>query len=212
MAFEKNVFVNCPFDKKYLPLLRPLLFTVIYLGFKLRIALEAVDSGELRLTKIVALIQESKYSIHDLSRCEAAVAGELYRLNMPFELGIDFGCRLFGSAEQRAKRTLVLEAKPHRYKAAISDLAGADIECHKNAPYRVIRVVRNWLQSVGLSSAAGPKLISIAFNNFMTDNFEALRKLGFSAHDIQELTVGELMQRMHEWVGLTVQLKAGKQT
>ncbi len=34
MAFERNVFVNCPFDTQYVPLLRPLLFTIIYLGFK----------------------------------------------------------------------------------------------------------------------------------------------------------------------------------
>lgn len=31
--FSKNVFVNCPFDKDYLSLLRPLLFTVVYSVF-----------------------------------------------------------------------------------------------------------------------------------------------------------------------------------
>ncbi len=30
---EKNVFINCPFDPEYYPLLRPLLFTIVYLGF-----------------------------------------------------------------------------------------------------------------------------------------------------------------------------------
>lgn len=43
-TFETNVFINCPFDENYLPLLRPLLFTVIYLRLKPRIALEAIDS------------------------------------------------------------------------------------------------------------------------------------------------------------------------
>ncbi len=33
-GFDQNVFVNCPFDDEYLPLLRPLLFTIIYLGFR----------------------------------------------------------------------------------------------------------------------------------------------------------------------------------
>jgi hypothetical protein len=200
MAFEKNVFVNCPFDAKYLPLLRPLLFTVIYLGLTPRIALEAIDSGELRLNKIVELIRDSKYSIHDLSRSEAAVAGELYRLNMPFELGVDFGCRIFGKPRQRDKRTLVLEAKPHRYKASISDLAGADIECHEDEPYKVIGVVRNWLKNVCLTQAAGPALISSAFTDFMAENFDALTKLGFSPHDIELLPVGELIERMTAWV------------
>ena len=204
MAFEKNVFVNCPFDAKYLPLLRPLLFTIIYLGLKPRIALEAIDSGDLRLNKIVDLIRDSRFSIHDLSRSEAAVAGELYRLNMPFELGIDFGCRLFGSRRQRDKRTLVLEAKPHRYKASISDLGGADIECHEDEPYKVIGVVRNWLKNVCLAQALGPALISSAFTDFMAQNFDALTQIGFSSRDIEELPVGELIERMEHWVAVNV--------
>jgi hypothetical protein len=105
MAFEANVFVNCPFDARYLPLLRPLLFTVIYLELKPRIALEAMDAGQARLDKIVNLIRDSKFAIHDLSRSEAAREGELYRLNMPFELGIDFGCRLFGRGRLRSAHT-----------------------------------------------------------------------------------------------------------
>ena len=80
MAFEENVFVNCPFDRRYLPLLRPLPFTIIYLGLKPRIALEAVDAGPARLDKIVSLIADSRYGIHDLSRIEASKAGELYRV------------------------------------------------------------------------------------------------------------------------------------
>ncbi|MEP7011624.1 MAG: hypothetical protein ABJC13_14975, partial [Acidobacteriota bacterium] len=67
MSFESNVFINCPFDATYLPLLRPLLFTVVFLGYSPRIASERFDSGENRIDKICSLIRESKYSIHDLS-------------------------------------------------------------------------------------------------------------------------------------------------
>src|SRR6266404_2208861 len=31
-GFSKNVFINCPFDSEYNSLLRPILFTIIYLG------------------------------------------------------------------------------------------------------------------------------------------------------------------------------------
>lgn len=148
MAFEKNVFVNCPFDPHYLPLLRSLLFTIIYLGLKPRIALEAMDAGQARLDKIVGLIADSKFGIHDLSRIEAAKAGDLFRLNMPFELGVDFGCRLYGRGPQKTKRFLILEAEPHRYRAALSDLSGSDVESHGNDPYRIFGVVRNWLKNV----------------------------------------------------------------
>lgn len=200
MGYEQNVFVNCPFDEEYLPLLRPLLFTVLYLGLEPRIALERADSGELRLTKIVELIEASKYSIHDLSRSEAARVGELYRLNMPFELGVDYGCRLFGKPKQREKMTLILEAKLHASKAAISDLAGVDVQCHHSEPYRVFRVIRNWLKSVSLPMAAGPAHIEAAFTEFMTHDYEALVREGFSPADINELPVGEQIQRMRRWL------------
>jgi hypothetical protein len=91
MAFDRNVFVNCPFDEAYLPLLRPILFVTLYLGLTPRIALENLDSGRPRIEKIIALIEQSKYAVHDLSRMQAERAGEYYRLNMPFELGLGLG-------------------------------------------------------------------------------------------------------------------------
>jgi hypothetical protein len=200
MSFERNVFVNCPFDEAFYSLLRPLLFTIIYLGFRPRIALEASDSGQARLDRIVALIRESKYAIHDLSRCEASKAGELYRLNMPFELGLDFGCRTYGRGQHREKKSLVLEAEPFRYKAALSDLSGADIEAHRNEPYRVVAAVRNWLRNVAVGNAAGAARIWGAFNDFMAKNYDDLTQEGFSAADIESLPVFELIERMEAWV------------
>ena len=55
MAFKDNVFINCPFDAQFLDLLRPLLFTVVYLKLVPRIALEAMDSGKVRIEKIVEM-------------------------------------------------------------------------------------------------------------------------------------------------------------
>ena len=202
MPYERNVFVNCPFDKEYVSLLRPLLFTILYLGLTPRIALERSDSGESRLDKIVELVRDSKYSIHDLSRSEASAAGELYRLNMPFELGIDYGCRLFGRPKHREKATLVLESKPHRYKAAISDLSGADIECHYNEPYKVFSVVRHWLKNNCVKAAPGPAQIEAAFTQFMTDDYEALTQEGFSTADVEGLPISELIERMKRWLTL----------
>jgi hypothetical protein len=200
MAFEQNVFVNCPFDEEYFSLLRPIIFTIIYLGLKPRIALEALDAGEARLDKIIRLIRQSKYSIHDISRLEAREAGELYRLNMPFELGIDFGCRKFGRGELREKRSLVLEVQRHRYMAALSDLSGADIESHDNDPYKGIEVVRNWLKNTCKLHAFGPAKISGAFTDFMADNFDRLTCEGFSKEDIGHLPIAELIECMEAWV------------
>jgi len=93
--YDRNVFINCPFDDKYFELLQTLVFTIIYYGFKPRISLKNSDSGQPRLEKIVQLIYDSQYSIHDLSRLQSKSANENYRLNMPFELGIDYGLRKF---------------------------------------------------------------------------------------------------------------------
>lgn len=79
--FEQSVFINCPFDEDYEPILQAILFCVIFLGFNPRIARERNDSAEVRIEKIAALIEASKFSIHDLSRAQAAKKGEYYRLN-----------------------------------------------------------------------------------------------------------------------------------
>lgn len=93
--FEKNGFINCPFDSRYIPLLHPLMFTLLYLELNPRIATESLDSGVQRIDKICRLLKESKYSIHDLSRLKSDAVDEFYRLNMSFELGIDYGGRKF---------------------------------------------------------------------------------------------------------------------
>jgi hypothetical protein len=105
MSFARNVFVNCPFDDAYLPLLRPILFVTLYLGLTPRIALESLDSGRPRVEKIISLIEQSKYAIHDLSRMQAERPGEYYRLNMPSNLALMLvaGCsRLAGVRKRNA--------------------------------------------------------------------------------------------------------------
>jgi hypothetical protein len=64
--FEKNVFVNCPFDDDYRSLLIPIVFTVKYLGYQPRLSIER--AAETRIEKILGLIRVSKFGIHDLSR------------------------------------------------------------------------------------------------------------------------------------------------
>jgi hypothetical protein len=208
MGFEKSVFINCPFDSEYLPLLHSILFTTIYLGLKPRIALESLDAGESRLEKILRLIRESRYSIHDISRLRSTEAGEFARLNMPFELGIDYGSRKFGGGRLRAKRALVLETHQHRYQAALSDLAGADIESHDNDPYKVIHIVRAWLKNVCHMRAPGPTQIEGAFTDFQADATDELTGQGFSAHDIDNLPIPEWIEHMEAWVSRQCSLVA----
>lgn len=171
--FSKNVFVNCPFDPRYVVLLRPLLFTLVYLGYVPRIASESLDSGRPRIDKIVQLINESKFSIHDLSRLQSSEKDEFYRLNMPFELGIDFGCRLFAEGEASSKRFLILEKERFRYQRALSDLSGSDISNHNDKPEDIVRAVRNWFHGMSPHKPPSGTVIWENFNEFMADFYQA---------------------------------------
>src|SRR5262245_48821549 len=42
--------------------------------------------------------------------------GELYRLNMPFELGLDVGCQRFAGGLRKRKKCLILDAESYRYQ------------------------------------------------------------------------------------------------
>jgi hypothetical protein len=136
-----DVFINCPFDPQYRPLLRAILFAVHDCGFRARSALEVEDSGEVRVQKILRIIGESPYGIHDISRVEAP------RFNMPLELELFLGAKAFGVAEQQEKRCIVLDEEPYRYQKYCSDIAGQDIRAHGGKPHLAIELVRNWLST-----------------------------------------------------------------
>src|SRR3990172_2446416 len=172
--FDRQVFINCPFDEDSLSLLRPLLFTILYLGFVPRIASERLDSGENRIDKICTLIRVCRYSIHDLSRLRAKKAGETFRMNMPFELGIDYGLRRFSRGRLERKRFLILERDRYEFQRALSDLSGVDIKPHRNEPDEVVRAIRNWFVEIGaLESAPSPKAVWYAFARFASDFYYA---------------------------------------
>ncbi len=143
--FEDSVFINCPFDAQYAPLFDALVFAIHDSGFVARCSLEVANSAQNRLEKIMKIISECRFSIHDLSRTDLDPAHNLPRFNMPLELGIDLGCRRFGHGRLRQKTSLVLDSEPYRYQKFISDIAGQDICGHSNQVNETIRVVRDFL-------------------------------------------------------------------
>lgn len=199
MAFEQNVFINCPFDNDYKSLLRPIVFCVYRLGFQSRIASERLDGNEPRIEKIIELIEGSKYAIHDLSRIKARRAGDLFRLNMPLELGIDLGCKRFGGGPLTDKKCLIMETERYRYQAALSDLSNSDIIAHGDDPLEAFTAVRDWLDQEARLDADGPARLWDQFTDFMADNDDALIARGFSRRDIDRLPISNLMRSMEAW-------------
>lgn len=199
-GFEKCVFVNCPFDEEYEPILQAILFCIVDLGFTPRLASENQDSGDVRLVKIRELIEASKFSIHDLSRCQANAVGEHFRLNMPFELGIDYGCRQYFGQGRDAKRFLILEEQRYRYQAALSDISGSDIQAHKGSYELAVKKVRNWLVNVAGANGVGPTAIFQHYTDFQEWYWEMKRTAGASDDDIREYPTSEVLDAMHEWI------------
>lgn len=160
----RSIFVNCPFDVAYKPLFDAIVFTAAYCKFGVRSALKVSDAGELRLAKIVRLIKESRFSIHDISRIELDAG--LPRFNMPIELGIAIGARHFGERGIGDHQMLVLDSERYRYQRVASDLAGIDIHAHADRIEGVIAGVRDFLATHDDRSLPGTAAVQSALSDF----------------------------------------------
>lgn len=195
MINEKNVFINCPFDNEYFILLKPLLFTIVYVDLKPQIC-ETSDSGENRLQKINNLMSISKFSIHDLSRVEKIKGKRYPRFNMPFECGIDFGLKMSLFPE---KKFLILEKEQYRYKEIISDISGNDIGSHKEDPEQLIKVIRDWFRKLNIK-VPGYKSIWYSYNEFNEDFISILKNNDNNPNNIHELPFVEIIEIITSWV------------
>ncbi len=200
--FERSVFVNCPFDDDYAPLLEAALFCVVCFGYSPRLANERLEAGENRLDKITTMLKGSKYSIHDLSRCKAKRKDDPFRMNMPFEFGLDVGLRRSGNRRFRTKKFLIFEESQFDLKSALSDIAGQDVEHHHCSHQLVMKRVRDFFRVEACVLAPGPsKLVTdyATFQGWMVDKkiFEGhLEKEAFN------LPTRERLDEMQEWVDL----------
>ena len=150
--YEKNVFINCPFDATYKPLFEAITFAIHDCGYQPRCAQEIDDASEVRIDKVFRIVAECNYGVHDISRTEVTAASGLPRFNMPLELGIFLAAKRFGAGQQRDKVCLILDSQPYRYQQFISDIAGQDIQVHNNNEREAITVVRNVLRGASGSS------------------------------------------------------------
>ncbi|WP_046967817.1 hypothetical protein, partial [Luteibacter rhizovicinus] len=159
-----SVFVNCPFSTEYRPLLECMVFSILACGFRPRSALEASDGGDVRLDKIIRLVKESAYSIHDISVVELDDTNQLPRFNMPFELGRVIGCKKLAGRKYTSRSVLVLERERFTYQKCLSDIAGQDTRAHGDSPRALARIVRTWLsQESGRTGIPGDQRIFVAY-------------------------------------------------
>ena len=200
-----SVFINCPYDDDYEPLLDAIVFTTVCCGFQPRTADESSDTDVPRMDRILHAVFTSNYSIHDLSRCKGEGEELLARFNMPLELGLAVGRRFVGAAFSsrassaakkktgaeavgfdreiaelaRRHRWLVLVLEEIRYPKYISDLAGFDLQTYDGKIGSIVQRVMAWLMTrEGAVPGMSPRLVQKAFPRFMQQKLELNNEWG----------------------------------
>lgn len=198
--FEKNLFINCPFDDDYLKLLRPLLFTVLYFDLEPKLS-QTRSSANVRISEIKKYIKESKYGIHDLSRSRYRDKDDLPRFNMSYELGLDIGCCEYGGKRSKEKKVLILESEKYHYQKVLSDIAGQDICSHNDDPRTLVKQVRNWFSTIDDSKIyPSSNEIWFAYTEFYTTSQKQLFINKFSLKEIEELPINDFIKLAKQWI------------
>jgi hypothetical protein len=197
--YDFNVFINCPFDKGYLPIFHAIIFTVMSNGF-CPVCVK-LPSGKVRLEKICEAICDSRLGIHDISCVKLDSKTKLPRFNMPFELGLFIGCLKFGGGKHSQKDIIVMDKEKYRYHEFLSNINGLDCKAHKNKPEEAIKIVHEWLRFKRLEKSITEKKISkyssickeyqgsqsmlSAFNEFVIKIPEYCRINGYDFKDLK---------------------------
>jgi len=124
---ERSVFLNIPYDAGFQRLYLAYIAGISAFGLVPRATLE-IPTSERSLDRIIALIDECAYSIHDLSRVQLdRKAPTTPRFNMPLELGL----AVARNSPHGRQRWYVCESVRRRVNKSLSDLDGTEVHIHE---------------------------------------------------------------------------------
>lgn len=166
-ARDLRVFVNCPFDDKYIKIFHAIVFAIHDVGFQARHAL-IDNSSVLRMRRIYEEVEGSLYSIHELGQVALSSKSKLPRFNMPFEAGIAYSMHEAGAKGGQPHHMLLLDKTPYRIQVSMSDAAGIDGRAHHEDPALAIEAVRGFLSNKSGLPLLGGTLICKRYALFMT--------------------------------------------
>lgn len=127
LAQQSNVFLNVPYDHHFQSLWLAYIAGLSAFGLVPRATLE-IPGGARRLDRILGIIRDCEYSVHDLSRVQLDPrAPRTPRFNMPFELGLTIGWQ---HAANPRHVWFVCESQNYRVFKSLSDLNGTDVYIH----------------------------------------------------------------------------------
>lgn len=139
-ASPGSVFLNIPYDPGFENLLLAYIAAISAFGFTPRATLE-IPFGQRRLDRILTLIRQSQYSIHDLSRVQLdRTAPRTPCFNTPFELGLTVAVQ---ATENPDHAWVLCETVRRRINKSLSDLDGTDAYIHDGTIRGVFRELGN---------------------------------------------------------------------
>lgn len=197
--YRRNVFINCPFDNTYKPLFQAIIFTVQACGFRPRCAQEEDNTADIRIQKIIRIIDDCHYGIHDISKADLDANTQLARFNMPLELGIFIGAHHFAPTRHynRNKKFIVMDSEQFRYQRFISDINGQDIKAHGLQEEAVIQHVRDFLATSSRSQLAGADYLTEQFNLFKRRLPDICQRLRWT---VERLTFIDYVNCINIWL------------
>lgn len=166
--YERSVFLNYPYELSYEPLVDAILFASLVSGYEPRAAEEDIGGLSNRIDRIVKLIAQCKYGIHDLSLSTRNDCANP-RLNMPFELGIFYGAMRFGEGTHKEKEGFIFDDDLHKNNISLSDTAGLDFQTHKGKPILALLITLRFFKARTKLNIVGPAQISALFMEYLKD-------------------------------------------
>ncbi len=185
----ESVFLNIPYDETFEKLYLAYVVGLTQLGLRINFALAVPNQG--RLNTIISLIEQSEFSIHDLSRIESPRG--IPRFNMPVELGL----ALYRSRIARGKhRVFIFESRRYRAQRSTSDVNGIDPQIHGGTAKGLMAGLRNVFRQPGDVTTVPEMLAS--YRAVRRKLPELRRNSGgkslFEASVFQDLTVAALVE------------------
>jgi hypothetical protein len=139
---RSDVFINLPFDAEHEPIFLTMIAGLVALGMNPRSVVQIPASVD-RLRRLVRIIQECPFSIHDLSRVRLSGGGpfRVPRFNMPFELGLAAASSFAAGTTRHDWR--LMEAVRYRLQVSLSDVDGYDPTIHNGTVRGTVEALLN---------------------------------------------------------------------
>ncbi len=179
------VFINCPYDRPYMPYFAAIAFTAYCCKTQPVCALTDMRGTAGRLDNIKNRIAASDFSIHELSPPSVFRQGlsialnpeKQPRHNMAFELGLTLGATYWGGPVQQKHKALLLARNGSDVRRALSDLNLLDPQIHDGKIEILIEKVYMFLNERRGPGTTGPADIIRKFRKFQDETPEIARKM-----------------------------------